>query len=338
MDLVHPNRPETHKNNPPPFIDPLLVEEVTRIGGTTLDGRPRLRFAWGQTRTQFRRGKERLLYIDERIPAIRHTKHVLKRPALLDDSGKALTWERQILECAPRIIPEGWLYEEELVSIEWIGQQLWFVEQLYQPEERLPNGTVHMPFGTPEEWEEIRYEDWEDPELGYIPNCDVLGPFPRGGRYTAIMYVGRPFSWMESEEENIMSWIDDNGRPFLDEFNKPCQRSIGTKTVKTVEHGVCYRPPGRDTIEAIRAGWYERENRHVETAEQRGRNKFYEQEMKEREAKEKRLESARAFLRGEQWRWSSGDGGTTGGVGGGARVYLDNIPDAPEAQKESKVA
>lgn len=330
IEIIHPNRPESWRNSSPPFLDPQLVEEVTRIGGTTLDGRPRLRLAWGQSRMQFRRGKERLLYIDERIPALRHTRHVLKRPALLDDSGKALTWETEFLKSAPAIVPEGWLYEEELTSIEWIGQQLWFVEQLYMPEERLPNGQVHLPFGTEEEWEQIRYEDWEDPELGMVRNSDVLGPFPRGGRYTAIMFVGRPFSWTVSEKENVMSWIDDNGRPFLDEFDQPCQRAIGTKIVKTVEHGVCYRPPGRDTVEAIRAGWHEREHRHIESAEQRGKNKFYEEELKRRAAKEERLGQARAYLRGEEWRWSSPDGGTTGGVGGGARAYISNT-DALEA-------
>ena len=210
------------------------------------------------------------------------------------------------------------------------------MEQLYSPEERLPNGTIHQPFGTPEEWEAIRYEDWEDPELGMVRQCDVLGPFPREGRYTAISFIGQPFSWLVAEEESIMSWVDENGVPFLDEFNKPCQRAVGTKIVRHTENGVCYRPPGRDTIEAIRAGIYEREHRHVESAEQRERDLFYEDQEKGRKAKSERLENARNFMKEESWRWSSEDSGTTGGVGGGARVYIQNT-DAME-RPNGKVA
>lgn len=334
IEIVHPNRPGTWRNHPAPFLDPFLVNEVREIGGLTPDGRPRLRFAWGQTRRQFRRGKERLLYIDERIPEVRHTRHLLKRPLLYDhDTENVSQWETQVLDSAPSIVPKGWIYEEELVEIEWIGQQNWFVEQLYQVEERLPNGQIYMPFGTSEEWEKIRYEDWEDPELGPVKNCDVLGPFPRGGRYTSIMVVGQPFAWMVEEEENIMSWLDENGKPFLDELGAPFQRAVGTKIVRHVENGICYRPPGRDTIEALRQGWYEREHRHIESAEQRGRDKFYQEELKERSAKEERLERARNFLKDQAWRWSSPDSGTTGGIGGGARTYFNNL-DALEAPRK----
>lgn len=334
MDLVHPNRPETWKNHPAPYLPPRFTEELIKIGGRAPDGRPMLRWAWGQTRTQFRRGKERLLYIDERIPALRHTRHVLKRTLLVSSNGVP-QWETQVLDEAPRVIPEGWLYEEELVSIEWIGIQQWYVEQLYMPEERLPNGDIFMPFDTPENWEKIRYEDWEDPEIGMVRNCDVLGPFPREGRYTAIHYVGQPFSWMDYEEENVLSWIDDHGRPFLDDDGEPIQRVVGVKTVGRLLHGVCYREPGFDTLEMVRRGWYEREHRHIEKSEQRGKDKFYEDRKKREALKEKRLNHARDFMKDEKWRWSSPDSGSTGGVGGGARAYISNT-DALESAKEPK--
>lgn len=334
MDLVHPNRPETWKNHPAPYLPPRFTEELIKIGGRAPDGRPMLRWAWGQTRTQFRRGKDRLLYIDERIPAIRHTRHVLKR-TLLVDADNIPQWETRVIDEAPRVIPEGWLYEEELVSIEWIGEQLWYVEQLYKPEETLPNGDVFLPFGTPEEWEKIRYEDWEDPEIGMVHNCDILGPFPREGRYTAIQFVGQPFSWMEYEQENVLSWFDDNGKRFLDDEGEPIQRVVGVKTVGKLQHGVCYRAPGEDTLQAIRAGWHERENRHVEKQEQRSKNMFYQDELKRRAAKQDRVERARDYMKDEQWRWSSPDSGTTGGVGGGARSYISNT-DALEGAEESK--
>lgn len=338
MDLVHPNRPETWRNWPSPYLPPRFTEELLRIGGRSLDGRPMLRWAWGQTRTQFRRGKQRLLYIDERIPAIRHTRHVLKRALLVNADGVP-QWETRVINEAPRVIPEGWLYEEELVSIEWIGEQFWYVEQLYKPEEALPNGDVFLPFGTPEEWEKIRYEDWEDPEVGMVPNCDILGPFPEEGRYTAIQFVAQPFSWMKYEDENVMSWIDDHGKPFMDVDSEGksirVQRVVGVKSVGRLQHGHCYRAPGEDTLQAIRAGWHVRENRHVEKQEQRSKNMFYQDELKRRAAREDRLGRARDYMKGEQWRWSSPDSGSTGGVGGGARAYITNT-DALEGAEESK--
>lgn len=320
MELVHPNRPETWRNNPPPYLAPRFTQALEEIGGRTVDGRPYLRWAWGQTRTQFRRGKERLLYIDERIPPIRHTRHVLKRPLLFLNGKNA--WERRTLSEIPQVIPPGWFYEQELASIEWIGQQLWFIEQLYLPEVSMPNGEVFMPFGTPEDWEAIRYEDWDDPEIGPVSHCDVLGPFPREGRYTAIMLVGQPFSWVATEEEVVLSWIDEHGRPFKDDNGKPMQRAVGNQLTKRLEHGVCYREPEEDTLEQLRRGWQEREHRHIESAKQRGKNKFYEDELRRREAKEQRLKAAREYMAEEKWRWSSPDSGPTGGVGGGARVYL----------------
>lgn len=335
FDLVHPNRPETWKNSAPPPLPPRFTEELEKIGGYALDGRPMLRWAWGQTRTQFRRGKERLLYIDERIPAIRHTRHVLKRTLLVGADGVP-QWETQVLDEAPRVIPPGWIYEEELVSIEWIGEQLWYIEQLYKPEETLPNGDVFLPFGSPEEWEKIRYEDWEDPELGMVRNCDVLGPFPREGRYTAIQYVAQPFSWMEYEEENVMSWIDDHGRPFLDDKGERVQRVVGVKSVGRLQHGVCYREPGMDTLEMVRMGWHDREHRHVERQEQRSKNKFYEDKLKREARREDRLQRARDYMKDEKWRWSSPDSGSTGGVGGGARAYINKVDALENTVKESQ--
>jgi hypothetical protein len=332
IELVHPNRPETWKNSGPPFLDPFLVRELEGIGGRNIYGEPNLRFVWGQTRTQFRRGKERLLYIDERIPEIRHTRHVLKRTLLVDAEGTP-TYERKVLTEAPRVVPKGWLYELELDYIEWIGQQLWFVEQWYPPEKTMPNGEVFMPFGTPAEWEAIRYEDWEDPEIGMVIGCDVLGPFPSRGRYSSIFVVGQPFSYLEEDEETIFGEFDN---PQVTEhgtgFGQTVRRAIGTQKVKRVVNDICYRPPGRDTIEAIRAGWHERENRVMPKAEQRERDILTREDEKRRAAKEERLDKARAFMRENQWRWSSPDTGTTGGVGGGARAYIQNT-DALEAER-----
>lgn len=326
MEFVHPNKPETRRNWPAPALEPYLVEEITKIGGLNECGEPHLRFVWGQSRMQFRRGKERLLYIDERIPAIKHTRHVLKRPLLYVDD-RVSKWETEILSGAPAIVPEGWIYEEELVFVEFIGKQLWYVEQWYAPEINLPNGEVFRPFGTEEQWERDRYEDWDDPELGFVRHCDVLGPFPRAGRYTAIMFVGQPFDWVDYEEENV------HEEYFDPETGARGLRAIDTRKVEFIVHDVCYRAPGRDTLEALRRGVFEREQRHIEKLEQRSKNLYEEDAQRRTKARDQRLEHARASLMQDAWRFSSGDGGPTGGVGGGARSYA-----TPENLKRKKVA
>jgi hypothetical protein len=339
--LVHPNRPETWRNSRSPAINPRYIEELTQIGGLNYRKEPNLRFVWGQTRTQFRRGKERLLYIDERIDAIRHTRHVLKRPLLTDESGRVTTWDTQVLDHAPDIVPEGWLYEEELKSIEWIGEQWFYMEQWYAPEIALPNGEVFLPFGTPEQWERDRYEDWEDPELGMVRHCDVLGPFPREGRYTAIWRVVQPFSYFEETEYPMTVPVYTEDGALTPPY--PGAQPIGfVATEEMVKHrelvdSVCYREPDERDLLFARAGRFERDRRHIVSQEQRGIDKFYEDSEKRRKAKEERVGAKRHAMRGEEWRFSSPDAGTTGGVGGGARSYLTNVDAAPQLKK-GKVA
>lgn len=323
FNLVHPNRPETWVNTRAPLIHPNLVEQLNQIGGLNDRGEANLRFAWGQTRSQFRRGKERLLYIDERIDAIRHTRHVLKRALLTDENERVTHWDTQILECAPRVVPEGSLYNEELVSIEWIGEQWFYIEQFFEPAIALPNGDTFLPFGTPAQWEKDRYEDWEDPELGMVRHCDVLGPFPREGRFVSIWRCVQPFSYFEEEEEPVHE-------PILKGNRIVGYKATGqTFKKKTLVESVCYREPSQYDVEAMRAGRWTREHASIRSVEQRGRDKFYEDDLKRREVKEKRLNHARDFMKGEQWRWSSPDSGATGGVGGGARSYA-----TPEKKKE----
>ena len=347
--LVHPNRPETWRNSRAPFVEPHFTEELARIGGLNEHREPNLRLAWGQTRTQFRRGKDRLLYIDERIPAIKHTRNVLKRPLLTDESGRVTTWETKIIDRPPDILPEGWLYENEVLSIEWIGEQWFYIEQWFTPEVHLPNDEVFMPFGTPEQWEKDRYEDWEDPELGMVRHCDVLGPFPREGRYTSIWRIVAPFSYFEYDEEPITVPVFEHKKGRHVTFSREpayrgqqpagFQATGQTITTRQLVESVCFRPPAEIDLQFCRVGRHQRDHRHIEKTEQRGRDKFYEDKEKRVAARDQRRVRAREYMRGEQWRWKSPDSGPTGGVGGGARIYLDKINENfNKPKKEDKAA
>ncbi len=352
FELVHPNRPETHKNSAAPPIDPQLAEQLIKIGGLNYRNEPNLRFAWGQTRTQFRRGKDRLLYIDERIEPIRHWRNVLRRPLLLDDAGRVAQWETRVVDQPPNPMPEGWLYEKELVSLEYIGRQLWYVEQWYAPEIHLPNGETHLPFGTPEQWEKDRYEDWEDPEIGFVKRCDVLGPFPREGRYVAVFVIAQPFTYLEWEEVSVGTKHESESMfacPLHSQgiYSRPgkcrvfsCQlrlepldymKKTGTERVSRLVEDVCYRQPDMIAIAQMRAVAHEREHRQIKSKEQREMEPFLVDAAKRTAAREARQAHAREFMKGEHWRWSSPDSGATGGIGGGARSYA-----TPENQKPKK--
>lgn len=254
MQLLDPNLPSTWRNHPAPRLDPSLVAEVEGMLGKNTFGKPILRIEWGQTRMAFQRGKDRLKYVDRRIPPIEKMRHVLCRPSLLDDSGKPIQWEREILKEAPKVVPEGWTYVQELAELEFIGDQLFYIEQWVPP---------HLLGETPESWEAIRYEPWEDPEIGFIERCDVLGPFPSEGQYRDVFAIGEPY---------VYPAFTDEGEPYEGEYLR-------------------FRMPGADTLEALREKIFRRENEPLPSAEQRGKDRFYNYNRhKEREFDKYRAE------------------------------------------------
>jgi len=357
MEIVHPEKPSTWRNHPAPYLEPNLVQQLTRIGGLNLYGESILRFVWGQARVQFRRGKERLLYVDERIEAIKHSVHLLKRPLITDAAGRVSHWETKQVGRAPSVVPEGWCYEEKLASVEFIGKQMWFVEQWYPPIVNLPNGETFLPFGTPAQWERDRYEDWEDPEIGFVKNCDVLGPFPSRGRYTAVMCVSKPFTWTDYEEENVHEYYFNCGGCGAPHFDKDYEGiifkcadrkdlkvgekyAIAVDTIKVPREirDVCYRELGQDVIEEFEFQARVREQRHIEKIEQRTRDLYYEDDQRRARARDQRLEHARAKLTEDAWRWQSADSGPTGGIGGGSRVYIENTDAAEHLNKREEAA
>lgn len=229
MQILDPNNPSTWRNAPGPRLDQSFHDALAAMG---------CRIVWGQERMKFQRGKMRLAYVDRRIPSIEHTQHVLKRPSLLDDSGKAISWEKQIVKEFPAVIPQGWLAEVELVELEFIGDQLFYIEQ-FIPADKLGE--------TPESWEAIRYEDWEDPEIGFVQHCDVLGPFPSEGQWRDVFAVGEPY---------VYPAFTDEGEPYEGEYLR-------------------FRMPGADTLEALKEKMYYRENEKLASTEQRSADRFH---------------------------------------------------------------
>src|SRR5207253_1598320 len=138
-------------------------EELIKIGGWNIFGYPILRWAWGQTTFHFAYGKERLLYRDDRIPPLEIHAHVLKKIAYIKTKrihdqklGKFVVkeepvWQERHVPEEPKIIPQGWLYEKVLTHLEFIGEQLWYIEQWKPPEH----------FGSKLKWDRMRYGQWD---------------------------------------------------------------------------------------------------------------------------------------------------------------------------------
>lgn len=245
MKILDPNNPDTWANEPGPRLDQSFHDALAAMG---------CRIVWGQERMKFQRGKMRLAYTDRRIPPTEHTRHVLKRPQTYDATGRVTSWERKVSRDQPQIIPKGWFYELELVELEFIGDQLFYIEQ-FVPADRLGE--------TPESWEAIRYEDWEDPEIGFVAHCDVLGPFPSEGQWRDVFAIGEPY---------VYPAFDDDGQPYTGEYLR-------------------FRMPGGDTLEALREKMYLRENTKLASAEQRGKDRFHNyNQTKERQFDKYRAE------------------------------------------------
>lgn len=232
---------------------------------------------------KFQRGKMRLAYVDRRIPPIEHTQFVLKRPSLLDGSGKAISWEKQIVVEFPKVIPEGWLAEVELVNLEFIGDQLFYIEQLI-PADRLGD--------TPESWEAIRYEDWDDPEIGFVRRCDVLGPFPSEGQWRDVFAVGEPY---------VYPAFTDDGESYEGEYLR-------------------FRMPGADTLEALKEKMYRRENEKLASAEQRSADRFHGYNQTRERQFDKYREERKAWFR---------DALNTTGKREALARRMDRVPETP---------
>lgn len=260
MNFLDPNNESSWRNEPAPLLDPSFHAALREIGGLNTFGLPNLRIVWGQEHRTFQRGKPRLRYVDRRIPAIEHTRHVLKRPLTFDATGRALSFERKVFSDQPKVVPKGWLYELELESVEFIGDQLFYVEQWVPPD---------LLGDTPQSWETLRYEDWEDPEIGLVRHCDVLGPFPSEGQYRDVFAVGEPY---------VYPTFTESGEGYEGEYLR-------------------FRMPGADTLEALREKMFRRENEVLPSAAQRSKDRFYNYNHNKERQFDKYREERRAWFR-----------------------------------------
>lgn len=252
FEYIDPTRPETWRNEPSPDASDFQAALDDHFGYNDY-GQSHMRVVWGQERTHFQRGKERLLYVDTRIPPLETFIHVLKRvvgyeeqrsvksrfDGVLDVQTRMVpVWETQSLAEEPTVIPEGWLYEKN-VQLEWIGEQLFYVEQWMPPH-------ICARGDTPESWERQRYEDWLDPEIGMVRGCDIIGPFPSEGRYEAVRIIGEPYSYP-------YFMTDIEWSPIFNDFVEVKEQRIGNH--------LKFRMPDGETLEALIATEQERETR-----------------------------------------------------------------------------
>jgi len=262
FECIDSLRPETWRNLPGPDLSDFNRALEERFGYAD-SGRPHLRAVWGQEETRFWRGKERLKYIDTRIPPRETHVHLLKRMVGVEEErvvtrvfGSAEgeldvttrmvpVWETQALDEEPVVIPEGWLYEKK-VRLEYIGEQLVVIEQFIPPH-------IVGRGDTPESWERQRYGDWEDPEEGLIRNCDLIGPFPSEGRYEGVTFVGEPYDYPYFVTD--LAW-DERSRDFVE-----VKRQMTGKHLK-------FRMPDAETIEALVGQEQERELRPAKSLTQ----------------------------------------------------------------------
>lgn len=156
-------------NSPPPSVHESDVRELLKIGGLNRFGKPNLILEWGQSTTQWFRGKWRIKYREMSIPAQKRIKYTRTKDS-----------QTRVYATLGEAIADEWGIFELKVSYEFIGKALWYVSRWHPPEEK----------GTPEEWEQTRYKAVHDVELGYMPKCDMLGEYPSEGFYEPMIVAG----------------------------------------------------------------------------------------------------------------------------------------------------
>lgn len=276
MKIVNPFERTTWRNYPAPRLDDWMHEELRRIGGVVPYGEFKdksiLRFEWGQTEQTFRLGKMRLKYVNSLIPAIEkkncylwRTTHEFER---FDDRGNPV-YKKEIkrLDLAPKVIPAGWILQEDLPDLYWIGQQNFYIAQWIPPDL----------LGSENVWEKNRFDYWDNPESGKVEWTDYTGAFPRAGRWQPIAIV--------SEKRIAKCWKDNS--------------FTGKRELVDVEVDF-YAEPRNEHIEAVRRGWQERESERQKTSEEASKEAFYidriNQDKAKRAAREVRAAQSREIL------------------------------------------
>lgn len=340
MQVVDPNNPKTWENWPAPPLPEGIEAEVTKRFGRRDCGCPNVRFAWGQTRLQFQRGKMRLLYVDQRIPAVETARHTLKKLLYVEQVKEYVSTDPETgemtfieidkphfevqkfktLEEVPQVIPADWYYDLEPPALEWIGERLWWIERFKPP---------HLIAGGLDAWERERWEVWDDPELGKEALTDVLGPFPANGRYETCGVVGINHlypEYYEEEDYKIDHMQRCSNRYLPDKQKKFCHCppvSLGMVKRKRVREHLRYREPAMDTVDAISEMFTEAERVERMTPQQRGAERFYNYRKYLEKHNAKLREVRRLGVGDESWKFKSPDSGALGFAGGGSRSYVN---------------
>lgn len=160
-------------NQPAPVMPEKYIRELIDIGGLNIYGAPNLIFEWGQTSLTWFRGKWRVKYRDMTVPAQKHVRFTRQKIGRKDV-------ELKVYPTLDEALNDDWGIFSLQIAYEHIGKPLWYVSRWHPPEEK----------GDVETWEKLRWQKATDSELGYMPNCDMLGEFPTRGFYEDMMVVG----------------------------------------------------------------------------------------------------------------------------------------------------
>lgn len=204
------------KQYPKPYINPLIQQKLTEIGGLVQSGKfagqPKIKIVWGPDEKQFDRGKMRPRFVE-----LGTGKHIWKKwfispelhaklsswveanigkhtnPAkplrIVDFMRSASTLDYFELESSDNpiseiIAPEGWFYIFDLDEYQEKLLPFWFVLQYVSPGQ-LPD--------TPESWAAYRYAEVYVPEL-------------HGPRKTESVYDEKNKKFIPIDTQKV--WID----------------------------------------------------------------------------------------------------------------------------------
>lgn len=270
MEVVNPYSKDTWVNHPAPLLPASFHSELAAIGGRVPSGeyagQPILIFEWGQSAMTFRCGKMRLKYVDTNIPAQERPRRCIWRetPELdhLDrETGQPVyKKEVKIVDECPKVLEAGWFYHEDIPELTWIGQQRWYISQ-WKPADML---------GSEEMWEANRYEMWENPETGREERTDMVGPFPRSGRYEPIFAIVQNRTVLLTKTN---SFLED-------------KQELVEKVV------MCYAVPTSEHLDEVKKAWRNRDERPFETMMSLSRNAFKHDKDRREEEREQRGEAS----------------------------------------------
>ena len=155
---------------PLPPKPPWLDKELAQVA--TIGDKPAFRIVDGQRELQWRNGKMDIKHLlqHDTIPAyVRVARQVYRRINTKTGEAKYYTSEAEARKDDTKdLSPDvDWT---TVVSTRGVGKSCWIVEAYVRPEE----------IGE-EDWNAARYR--EVPKMGKLEKVDVLGPFPREGRY-----------------------------------------------------------------------------------------------------------------------------------------------------------